>query len=666
MIGILCEKFSQAQNYSKAMTGVATNINRPFSYDGKDFIITHAAGHVYTWKDPQYMVSSDLSCKYKNWSVENLPWNESDFTWRRKPIKGKADLIRQIKDSLKGCDEIWIACDWDKSGEGALIGAEIIFENKLQKKVVRRLHHIDETKKEIQKALSCPILIKDLSTFPEYRSALFRSQWDYLSIQETRILTSYAKGKEVYYAGRLKSFIVAKVGDQEQLVKDHKDSFFFQNRFIDENKIIYTSKKEKKEEKESAVRQIYESSPVRLVSTERKYQNPPKMMDIMGIVAKLAPRGYSPSQVTKTYQAMYNNHVVSYPRPDENFISPGQFYDLLRDKDKIADVCHIDKHLLTHTKPRGRGYVEEGGSHGANRPAENIPTSLEALESEYGKCGVAIYTLVAKSALSLFAENYEYDLQTAVVEKYPDFIGTAEIPISFGWKAIYGKDIDEDDVSQKTKGVGTCANPFVYKGENPKPKKPTMIWLKRELEKAGVGTGATRATTVATLCSTKQKTVLLQNNKGILSLTPAGQTERKLIHGSVFETADITKEVDRAVAKIQKGDLTVADKLLKEFSDIVRKEIAIVQKNGGTVSDKKVETFTVKTEDGEQKIVKREFSGHIFTDNELRTLVNKEPLILTLQSQRKGKPYRAKLALGEYTFKGKRLFGVHIEEFLKS
>ena len=195
MILILCEKPSQARNYASAMGG---SVDKKFKWEGNDVVIVNARGHLYQWAD----VSVIAGPSYSKWSLTSLPWSYKDFKWKRVVADGCRDVINNIKEKAKGCSEIWIATDNDESGEGDLLAAEVLIENKLCRgKVIKRLFHVSESKRDIESALANPVAIEDLESWPPYQKALFRSKWDYLSMQATRVLTLNSPIKAVLATG---------------------------------------------------------------------------------------------------------------------------------------------------------------------------------------------------------------------------------------------------------------------------------------------------------------------------------------------------------------------------------------------------------------------------------------------------------------------------------
>lgn len=141
MIGLLCEKPSAMRDFAKALGGQQGKFN------GEDYILCCARGHLYELKKPSEQVrSSDLIKKYKSWNVENLPWDETDFLWLRESKQGVSSTLKNIKQVLSKCDEIGIATDDDPTGEGSLLGWEIIDELGLNNKKISRLFFTDSVK----------------------------------------------------------------------------------------------------------------------------------------------------------------------------------------------------------------------------------------------------------------------------------------------------------------------------------------------------------------------------------------------------------------------------------------------------------------------------------------------------------------------------------------
>lgn len=657
MIGILVEKPSAARNFAKALGGMKG------TYNGEEYVIVAARGHLYELAKPDAQVPASLVAQYSSWDLSKLPWNETDFSWRRERQKDTAAVLKDLKSVLGSVDEICCAGDVDPSGEGFLISAEILEELKLRPKKLSRLYFVDESIKEIQKGFVNRKPIPDFRQHDEYMMAWFRTRWDFLSMQFTRVASKCGDGKSVLRQGRLKSAMVVLVGDQLKLVDGYQKIPFYQNRFRDENGVVYTNPEEPTYPRPEDVPQVYHGSAVVVDSKTMKTSAPPKFMDLASLSAKLAAKGAKAKEVLSIYQKMYESQILSYPRTEDKVVTPEQFNDLLPKVDAIAKLVGVDPGLLTHRTPRST-HVKTGGAHGANRPGLNVPRSLDDLD-QFGRWARDIYILLAKSYLASLAEDYEYEVQKGHVKDYPKFVGSVSVPKKPGWKAVYGTDLDEDDENgDNAKGLGTQAEPFVFEGFPPKPAAPTMKWLMSQLEKHDVGTGATRTSTYAEVTSEKSKYPLLIDKRGKISMSEYGEMSYTLLPGTHIGDLKITERVQQQMRDIAAGKASAED-CLREIRQMVVDDIETMKANSknikkgsidmaGNFADKEYYEGTWR---GKQVKFNRVFRGHRFTDDECeRLLAGEEIEVLNLKAKT-GSTYGVVGALDNLEFNGHKYVG---------
>lgn len=586
---ILCEKPSAAKNYAKALGGYKG------SFNNKDFVIVNSVGHIFEFKNPEENVNADLKEKYHSWEMNNLPWNKDDILWQKQLVSDKKDVYSKIKEAMSLADEIVIATDNDPTGEGTLLADEIILSLNLKNKHYYRSFHIDESEKEIQKAMmNLTDLGMDVTRDPDYQKALFRSKWDYLSMQWTRVFSNYAK--TLLRQGRLKSYIVWLVGEQLRLVSEYKKIPFYEARFKDENGVVYSDEKSKRYDNPNDVIRIVGGmlpSDVIKDSEETKHKAPDKLYNLNILSGMLAPKGFNAKQVLDTYQKMYDDDVVSYPRTEDKKITPEQFKEFVSLAPKIAAVIGIDASLLTHTEARTT-HVGTGGSHGANRPSRNIPNSLDEIKNKYGECGEAIYDLLARNSLAMLCEDYEYIHQVGHLKDYPDFKGSSNIPTKLGYKVILKEDLDNSKEEETDKGLGSKANPFVFEGFPKKPESPTAKWLAKQLEKNDVGTGATRTSIYADITNSKTKNPLLEETKGKISMTIYGDMSYKLLENTHIGDVKLTETVQKQMKDVSE-DFGSANNYLNEIARLIVEDIETVKNNSEhKVIQKAVETVNNK------------------------------------------------------------------------
>ena len=660
MICIINEKPSQARNFAKALGG------QKGIYDKEQFEIVASVGHLFGYVDPVEQVPLSQQADYQ-WiaGIDVLPWNHKEFAWKRELGYGKADVLKKIKECAKRSTEICIATDDDPTGEGSLIAWEILEELGLDTsgKKITRMFFADEAAVSIQNAFKNRKTFASKYDDPDYKKAIFRSRFDFLTMQFTRIATSCGDGS-VLRQGRLKSPMVQIVGDGLRAVKAYKKIPFYQNRFRDENGNLFIKADEPMFPSKTDVPQMYQPSSITMRSKDLKHTAPPKLIDLADLSARLASQGYKAKDVLATYQKMYENQIVSYPRTEDKHITPEQFKELLPKATLIAKVVGVNADLLVHTQMR-KTHVKTGCAHGANRPGNNVPTSLQALANAYGDLGVRIYTILATSYLAMLCADYEYISEKGCVSAYPAFIGSATIPHKLGWRQVFND--TDDDVESSTKGLGMLATPFIYEGFPPKPPTPTMKWLMRQLEKHDVGTGATRTSVYGDLTSAKtvkNKYPLMADTRGKITLTEFGDMSYHLIQGTRIAdvmTTEMTYTNMRQIAEEQANE----DELLTSVADMVVSDRATMRNNIASMEAalgiKQGQRFIKKEKTtgmfgGKEVTFNRIWGGYTFTDSEVTKLLDGEEITIQVTGK-DGRPYAVTGQLGKGEYAGRSFIG---------
>lgn len=681
---ILTEKPSAARNFAKALGGSSG------TFDGVDYKIVHSAGHLFQFPSEPAKLAGD---KYEKWSWQNLPWNPDDFEWKKVMNKGAGGLVRDIKAGIKGASEVVIATDVDPSGEGELLAWEILDDIGWKGKT-SRMYFTDEAEKSIRKAFKARVNIPSMMEDGDYVKADTRSRFDYLSMQITRAATLVAKERgcsAVLRQGRLKSVMVYLVGRQLELCKNYKRTPFYTARYKDENGHIYKRKEGEEErftEKSKVSLVPYKDSTVTLDSTSVKHTAPPVLLDLAALSSILARKGIKAKRVLDVYQKMYEDHIVSYPRTEDKNVTPEQFAELLPLTDSIARVVGVDVRLLTHRTPR-KTHVMAKGSHGANRPGINVPKSLSDL-SKYGAEAAVIYEVIAKNWLAMLAEDYEYEHQIGHVTSHPEFIGTANIPLKPGYKAVYdadteSKDKKEDDTEKdggEGKPLGKNAKAFVHEGANPKPQRPTQNWLigkSGQLTKYNVGTGATRTSTLAEITDgsgKKKKVQLMTEKRGFLDLTEIGWVSYKLLGGCMIASPSVTEKLFNQMEEVGKFKLD-PEKVVNEITTIMAHDMQKMRENADKIQKGDIMAYVEKEKvtglyKGEEVTFNREWAGHRFTDEEVENLLDEQIIVIEAISAKTGNPYKCKGQLAEQVMKAKKagekdihFFGFKMLEFVQ-
>lgn len=679
---LLAEKPSAAKNFAKALGGMSG------TYNGQAYQVQALYGHMLEFVEPHEMVGERESKDFQSWEPGTMPWDVSQLNWKKQPQKSKnmktgkmsskAGAIADVKKAAQNASAIVIATDKDPSGEGQLIGWEVI-QAIGWKGPVKRMYFIDESEKELQNGFKNIIDLPSYNKDGEYVKANVRSQWDFLSMQLTRLATHAARSQgynAVVRQGRLKSVMTKLVADQLALFKAYKKKPYFEVKYKDENGNTYARKFDEDKDsfrfdsKADAEKDAKNYGPSSVIqdSITRKETAPGKLLDLGGLASILGTRGYKSKEVLATYQKMYEAKIVSYPRTEDKVISMEQFKEMLPLVDKIAAVVGADVSLLTHRKPRPT-HVKDGGAHGANRPGTVVPKSLDDLAA-YGLSAKAIYETLAKNFLAMFGENYVYDSIKGHIEKHPAFTTTISVPIDQGFKAIFDADQEtaddaaEDDTSV---GLGKNGSPIVSEGVNKKPPHPSHKWLEKQLSKYEVGTGATRVSTLSEV--TNGKTALLVDARGKLTLTKIGEIAAVLLDGSQIGDPGVTEKLFKAMKdagdfKVKTHDvLHTATTLIKHDKEVFYRNAELLKQKVGSpdasmqLSQPKPKTQGVFKPTGETVRFNKVWGSHTFTDQEITKLLNGDLIQIQTTDQATGKTRTVEGSLQKDIFKGKEFWG---------
>ncbi|PLA92319.1 DNA topoisomerase [Ligilactobacillus salivarius] len=641
---ILTEKPSAAENFSTALGG------KNGTFNGKTYKIVHARGHLLTLAEPQKQVDSSLKEKYKSWDPETIPWNLSNLSWKRSPIRNAGSILNSIKDAAQNAKAIVIATDNDPSGEGELLAWEIIEYIRWNGTVLRE-YHDDETPESIRKAMSNLKDVSDKNQDGEYLKGLVRNKWDFSSMQLTRLATSYAReagfNVKVANQGRLKSVIISLVKERLDEIRNYVKKPYYEAKFKDENGHIYARKIKKDDEeqlnlvrhklKEDAQTELsmYSSSPIGDVVRKTTTQAPPALLDLASLDAILSKRNYPSNQVKTVYQKLYEKGYVSYPRTEDKFITQEQFKEFSENADKIAALVDVNTNLLTHREARS-SHVKSSATHGANRPGSNIPENLAEFNQIFDKerdreCAKDIYTVLARCTLAILAEDYVYEEVRASLLEYPAFETKFNIPKKLNYRKIYNP-----TAIKKEKDVGTNAVPFVFEGANSKPKAPTKKWLYAKLRnygKYGVGTGATQQNTMSEITNSKANAYLLTDKQGKLDLTDQGMIAAVLCEKTYIASPNITIRLFEMMDEVGNFKREPQD-TIDTVTKVIIHDKPIFKENATKLVDvlgkpKKSNNYVTAKFNDEDIKFKNSWGKYIFTKEEIDLLSKGEPISFT-------------------------------------
>ncbi len=590
---ILTEKGKQAEKFAKYLGGQSGFLKSGDSYD-----IVHASGHLLKYKKPQDNVPESYAAQFNDWkNINSYPWDISLFRWEYElspsgnppTIAHSKKLLTNIERTAQGQDAIVIATDNDPSGEGDVLAWEIISHIGWKGQVFR-LHFKSESKEAILKAFDNLSNAREGTDQALYHAGLARQRFDYISQELSPIATITARERgystDALRLGRLKSVLNMVVWYQNYLRKNYVKKPFYEVRFKDSNNHIfkrdYTADSVFRfvdKSSAEAEQNNYHNSEIQIISKETKRQQPPALLSLSDLNVLVSKDGFSDTAFDSTYESMYQNDYVSYPRTEDTKITQEDFDELLPFVDKMADVVGIDRSLLTHRTLRTKHKVAHD-DHGANRPGIKVPDSLAALEKQFGKIGVSIYTHLVQSYLSILCEDYIYNQEKACLKDYPNFKSTNNTPVELNYKKIFDEKTlnDSSEESANTTEFSRSANPYIYEGANPKPAKPTKSFLNNFLKKNSLGTGATRTGAFKVLGEGDKSTMKLTKKYGYV-LNYNGVLSALITKKAYISSVKVTYRLQQLLDQVrdQKLDWKQIPPLMDK---IVAHDMLIIQKIG--------------------------------------------------------------------------------------
>ncbi|MBS5884962.1 DNA topoisomerase III [Clostridium sp.] len=437
---VLAEKPSVGRDIAKVLK---SNQNKGSYIEGNKYVITWALGHLVGLQDPE-----GYDEKYKTWSMETLPMLPKYM--KLTVLKKTSKQFYEVKKLLNRNDieEIVIATDAGREGE---LVARWIIEKAGVKKPIKRLWISSQTDKAILDGFKN---LKPGSHYENlYKAAVCRAEADWIvGLNATRALT--CKYNAQLSAGRVQSPTLAMIVDREDEIKNFKPKDFytisakangisFQWVNKDNNLRIFN---------EEAANKILNNlkghdAKITSITETPKKKFSPALYDLTELQRDANKIwGYSAKQTLSIMQRLYENHkILTYPRTDSRYIST-DVVSTIPERLKaisIGEYRMASSDILKGKINVSKSFVDNSkvSDHHAIIPTEQKP-NLSNLSSEERH----IYDLVVKRFLSVLMPPFEY-IQTNIKAEINKeiFIAKGQVIKSKGWKALYDKEIIDDN-----------------------------------------------------------------------------------------------------------------------------------------------------------------------------------------------------------------------------
>lgn len=527
------------------------------SYLGKDYVVKASVGHIRELKkgkegidkkndfEPTYVVSSD-----------------------------KKDVVKELKELAKKCDEVILASDYDFEGES--ISWHLAEVLSLNIKKTKRIIFKEITEKAINDAIKNPTTINmNMVNAQQARRVLDRL----VGFDLSPLL--WKKIKQGLSAGRVQSVALRILVDRE---KEHKSfdassdykivGLFSLNKGEKKQKIKAVLNKRFKtfEETEKFLNKIIGSEySVSSIETKPGKRSSPAPFTTSSLQQEASKKfGFSVDRTMRTAQNLYEQGHISYHRTDS--------VNLSEESVQVATNFIVEKYGSKFSNPKK--FKNKNAS--AQEAHEAIrPTHFEHEEIVSGQDEMKLYDLIWKRAVASQMSDAILDKTTIEIEsskagKKELFVAKGEVITFDGFLKVYNNDdVDEEENSENQDENGTL--PKMEKGQllnceqidgNEIFTKPAARYneasLVKKLEELGIGRPSTYASILSTIQKREyvEKKDLPAKNRKIKNLT---------LKNDKINILEIEEKFGAEKSKMIPTEIgiLVCDYLVENFSDIM-------------------------------------------------------------------------------------------------
>lgn len=605
---VICEKPSQARDVS---TAVGTTYGP----------VLAAQGHLLRLQSP-----GEINPAWEKWTDDLLYPQGGRYGYVPGEGGGKKEALERIKRALATADEVVIATDCDREGQG--IGQSLLEFFKFKGKVRRAMF-------TAQDPVTLKAAFKALKPNSEYQGMydafVARQQADQIyNLSLTRVATNNLRpegSKKPVGVGRVKSPTLGILCRRELEIRKFVPKEYFEIRLnvlgaSGPANLFYAPSDDARIFVRGTAQLIAQaaklySGPVN-VKTERKERAPAKPMDLPTLQKRASQWGWTAKKTLETTQALYETFkIITYPRSETRYLPETMITEaphLLVMLKEVQDYASYSLKAPVIRKGKSGIFSDkqlEGVSHHAIVPNVNCPGGFAATVAQLNPDQKRLFDLIARTYLAAIGEQHIYD-QTKVwvdvraAEVAPGkftFSVTGSVPVYAGWKEIF--EDKSDDGEEETKlpplkngePVTGQETEVLVKMTKPPPRytEGSLIEAMQEAwkfvddpaererlkEAKGIGTPATRDTIIEGLKLQGQITVQKKN----LVPTDLGLQLYEILVSAAPVAVDpaATARMEARLDDILSGQAT-ADQIIKEISKVAYNLIPSIKQKKGSVT----------------------------------------------------------------------------------
>jgi len=589
---IIAEKPSLGRNI---VTAIGKMDKRDGYYEGKDYIVTWAFGHLFTLADIEDY--SPLPDGQKHWSLSNIPCFPDRFKYclKRNPDKTVDKGIEKQFNIIKflcnrpDVDTIVNAGDSDREGE---IIVRICVDRALDTdKPLKRLWLPDQTKQTILKGLD---EMKDESYYDNLANEGYaRTYIDWLyGVNLTRYAT--LKSGTLLRVGRVIVPIVKAIYDRDMAIRNFTPEKYYsiqshEKTNGEEVELVSKEKfsKEKYLEADSLCKK-YNDAGAYVVSVKKKLEtvSPGKLYSLTKLQNFLGKKYKMPMETSLAIlQKLYEEGYVTYPRTNSEYLATAEksrIEEIIENIEKMGyPVAFKDKKTIFDDKK-----IE---SHSALTPTYKIPDKSKLSEAEMQVYSavfrrfVAVFCsdecLVNRAEIEIAVGDYErFTLKGVTMlekgwTKFDDYTKKDKLlpPLKSGDKVeIDFKPVEKETTPPKHYTIETLnnylKNPFREDKSNIENESDEEEY-RAIFEGLELGTEATRTGII----DNARKSGYIDLKKDVYTILPGGEyLIESLSMMNISMDKYRTSELGKALKKVYKNEMSVDESVYLAIAEIER------------------------------------------------------------------------------------------------
>ncbi len=616
---VLAEKPSVARDIA-AVLGAKNK--RDGYYEGNDYAVTYAFGHLVTIAEPEEM----NPLWGKPWRIAQLPMIPEAWKYRVSDKTGAQFQV--IKRLFSDPATTTIICATDAGREGEHI-FRLIHKLAGSKKPVQRLWISSLTADAIRDGFAKLKPGSDFDNLADAAAARAHADW-IVGLNFTRAYTTI--NNQLCTIGRVQTPTLALIVDRQKAIEDFKQTAFFEVIVTFEpgfTALYITPGAEPQtrlQDKPSAQAIMDAIAPrpsgtVVSISTSEKKTKAPALYDLLTLQKDANKRfGYTAQETLDIAQNLYEEYkLISYPRTESRHLStdmidtlPPILSTVLQSpltsaearKAMATEGLTAGKITVELLNPRlSKSYVDNAKltDHHAIIPTNKMPAADLPLKQRN------IYQLIATRFLCIFLQPEIRDETTAIIRiAEHSFRARGVVIKQVGWTVLEQKDPEKEKEKKKDESESSQQLPPLSKGQEvtkrkaelkqgkttpPKPYDDASLLtamknagqeiddedLAAYMKQSGLGTPATRAAIIERLL----QTAYIERSKKSIIPTEKGKAIINNVHPHL-KNAALTATWEQQLGEIQDDKLTLS-KFEDDIADFVRRLLPDVAKQAASV-----------------------------------------------------------------------------------